>query len=229
MKIGNIALFLTIGILMIMLTGCPPVTINPINNGFTNPVSIDGLVYNSLINSSCTFLIMESSGPVTTAIIKINGANVLHYGTGIYMYSGSTFPVGSTVTFSVTINGGNITESISLPSIPIVTSPASGSSQNPVNAITVLWNSISPPPDYTNISVDSSYTDTGTTYKSDFGSGSGTATSAEIPAGTLKAATNNVTVSVFATNQKPFIGTSFLPGSLLTVDSAGTSPSFNVQ
>jgi hypothetical protein len=167
-----------------------------------------------------------AADPITDATVTIGGLDVPHVGEGSYVLDECldllpgdevTMVVDRTFTISVTA---------AVPGKPVITAPASGSVQDASSPIEVAWIPPDPAPDFFYVGVDDAFTAAGVDWAQTI---PGSETSFSIPAGTLAAATVDITVVVNAENTEATIQDPQSTTAILTAANVCASGAFSTE
>jgi hypothetical protein len=149
------------------------------------------------------------------ATVTVNGDELMPF---FGAYYGSVTPVlpGESIPFSISYEGMSVNTSLTAPSSVSITAPAGGSSSPANSGLVVSWTASSetPAPDWVQVSVSSTYTNSGDGISELVPFSSGTFT---IPADSLKVGTS-VPIVVSGATMKGLSGSGVKSGSILIVE-----------
>jgi hypothetical protein len=134
-----------------------------------------------------------------------------------------SIPPGDDILVEVELGAFHAAALLTMPDEPIIAAPTG--SHDASAPITVQW-STSFVPDHFTIGISGSYTASSTDW---FAEPDGALTSYEIPAGTLKPATNDIMIVMYAVNETTSMGPYAGSGSKISATYATLSPAFSTQ
>jgi hypothetical protein len=182
----------------------PTTTINVLSNGADNTSAV----------KNATVSVQLNSGAQTT-VPYVDGFGYYLSGN----ISGAEPQAGDTITARITFGSTTIVETVAVPGVPAVN--ALSGPQNAGSAITLTWPSVTSPPSQFQIAINDTYTVAAHSLGVFYQNIAGTSTSYTISAGTLKAGTSNIRISVSAQNTTPITGTDMDPYSAFTISNFG--------
>lgn len=168
----------------------------------------------------------EGGSRILDAAVTVNGDPLAL--TVSQHYHAFTLPIsaGDPVLLWVIWGDLSVSADVTMPEKPVVTAPtAAAGAYDASKDITVTWDSLSPAPEEVQVSVADTFTVSGGYWSTTV---DGTATSATIPAGTLKAGAS-VWVGVMAVNRTIGEGPHAGPGSTFSAAAASVSEDFTTQ
>jgi hypothetical protein len=196
----------------------------------TVPVNVSAMIVDEApMFGDFAYITVSSGGTAITAglTITVGGEPCVYDDTMFHGWVGMpTLLPGTDTTVVITGTGINISETIRIPEVPVITDPNTAHSDYDSTAgIPVSWNAFTQAPNAINISVDQAFTVAGSDYSYD--ATSMTATTHTIPANTLTAGSTGVTVQMNVGNIKVLTGASFEGVSMIQASSSSTSEPFS--
>jgi len=165
-----------------------------------------------------------AADPIGDATVTIGGLDVPHVGEGSYVLDECLDLLPGDEVTMVVERAFTISVTAVVPGKPVITAPAFGSVQDASSAIEVAWIPPDPAPDFFYVGVDGDFTATGEDWSQSI---PGTETSFSIPAGTLAAATDGITVTVNAENTEATIQDPQSTTAILTAANVCASGAFS--
>lgn len=186
-------------------------------------LEVTGYVVNNMpgtLGNTASFVIRDEGAEVTDATVEVavnsgTPAALSHMGAGVYYSLIPGITAGDDITLTVTWNSTQIVQvTMVMPEKPNVTAPTAGSTHDAAAAIDVVWDALSVIPDYVQLVVDGSYTQSGNDWTT---VAVGSAVTASIPADTLKTATSDIELQVVSVNHESNLGANAEAGSYMQV------------
>ncbi|MBW2263730.1 MAG: hypothetical protein JRG91_17350 [Deltaproteobacteria bacterium] len=167
-----------------------------------------------------------AADPVLDAVVQIGGRLVPHRSDGSYVLDECLdLAPGDEVTMSVE-RGFTVSVTTVMPGKPVITAPAAGSTVDASTPVNVAWTPPVPAPDFFYVGVDGAHTATGEDWSR---SVEGTETTFAIPAGTLRAVTDGIAVTVNAENTEATITDPQSTTAILTAAHVAVSEPFSTE